>query len=228
MKSVPPDAIRDVLQLSIAAGSADALAFLTLGHVFTCNMTGNVVLLGIGLGQGHLADAAWSLYVLVIFMLGVAFGARLSRHIADEDWPRLAARLLGLEKIMLLLFAMGWSFAPHDKEPWTCLLVALLAFAMALQSVAWTRLRAPGVGTTAITSTIVAFATELINLALPSAGETSGARVGFHAGVVALYCLGGAVSGLLILDLPWLAGWVPIAAAAWVWTWPRKNLSPRT
>jgi uncharacterized membrane protein YoaK (UPF0700 family) len=216
MKSVPLDAIRDVLLLSVAAGSADAVAFLTLGHVFTCNMTGNVVLLGIDLGQGHIADAAWSLYVLVIFMLGVALGARLSRHIADEDWPRLAARLIGLEKIMLLLFALGWSFAPHAKEPWACLLVALLAFAMALQSVAWTRLKAPGVGTTAITGTIVAFATELIDLALPGKGETNASRANFNAGVVALYCIGAAASGLLILYLPLLAGWVPIAVAAFV------------
>ena len=221
MKSVPPDAIRDILLLSVAAGSADAMAFLTLGHVFTCNMTGNVVLLGIDLGQGRVADAAWSFYVLVIFMLGVALGARLSRHIADQDWPRLAARLIGLEKILLLLFALGWTFAPREGEPWEGLLVALLAIAMALQSVAWTRLRAPGVGTTAITGTIVAFATGIIDLALPGKGETSGSRIGFHAGVVALYCLGGAATGLLILRLPWLAGWVPIAAATFVR--PRKT-----
>jgi uncharacterized membrane protein YoaK (UPF0700 family) len=221
MKGVPPEAIRDVLLLSIAAGSADAIAFLALGHVFTCNMTGNVVLLGIDLGQGRVADAAWSFYVLVIFMLGVALGARLGRDIADEDWPRLAARLIGLEKILLLLFALGWTFAPREGEPWEGLLVALLAIAMALQSVAWTRLRAPGVGTTAITGTIVAFATGIIDLALPGKGETSGSRIGFHAGVVALYCLGGAATGLLILRLPWLAGWVPIAAATFVR--PRKT-----
>jgi uncharacterized membrane protein YoaK (UPF0700 family) len=216
MKSVPPHAIRDVLLLSVAAGSADALAFLALGHVFTCNMTGNVVLLGIDLGQGRGAEAAWSLYVLVIFMLGVALGARLSRNIADEDWSRLAARLIGLEKILLLLFALGWTFTPRAAEPWQGVLVALLAIAMALQSVAWTRLRAPGVGTTAITGTIVAFATELIELALPAPGESRGARALFHAGVVVLYCLGGAASGLLLFHLPWLAGWVPISVAIFV------------
>jgi uncharacterized membrane protein YoaK (UPF0700 family) len=220
MKAVPPEAIRDVLLLSIAAGSADAIAFLSLGHVFTCNMTGNVVLLGIDLGQGRITDAAWSLHVLVIFMLGVALGARLGRDIADEDWPRLAARLIGLEKILLLLFALVWTFAPREALAWEGLLVALLAIAMALQSVAWTRLRAPGVGTTAITGTIVAFATEIIDLALPGTGETSGSRIRFHAGVIVLYCLGAALSGFLIARLPWLAGWVPIAAATFVR--PRK------
>ena len=223
MKAVPADAIRDVLLLSIAAGSADALAFLALGHVFTCNMTGNVVLLGIDLGQGRVSEAAWSLYVLVIFMAGVALGARLSRHIADEDWSQLAARLIGLEKILLLLFGIGWTWTPRAALPWQGILVALLAIAMALQSVAWTRLRAPGVGTTAITGTIVAFATELIGLVSPGTGETNRARATFHAGVVVFYCLGGAASGVLLLKLPLLAGWVPIAVAAGVWNWPRKT-----
>jgi uncharacterized membrane protein YoaK (UPF0700 family) len=221
MKAVDPVAVRDVLLLSIAAGSADAAGFIGLGHVFTSNMTGNTVLLGIAIGQGHIVDAARSLYVIVIFMLGVALGARIGRGVADEDWPRIAARLIGLEKIILLLFAVGWTIAPRGVEAWDDAFLALLALAMSLQSVAWTRLRAPGVGTTAITSTITALATGIVSLALPDTGETSRERVGFHAGVIILYCLGAATSGFLILHLTWLAGWVPIAAAACVR--PRKS-----
>jgi uncharacterized membrane protein YoaK (UPF0700 family) len=221
MKSVRSDATRDVLLLSVAAGSADALCFLALGRVFTSNMTGNVVLFGIAIGQGHLADAARSIFVLMIYILGAALGAWISRRLADEDWPALARRLIGLEKILLLLFALGWTFLPRGNEPWQSTLVALLALSMALQSVAWTRLRAPGVGTTAITGTIMAFATELATLALPGTGENKASRAGFHAGVLTLYCLGAALSALLILELPWLAGWVPIGAAICVW--PRKT-----
>ena len=216
MKAVDPVAVRDVLLLSLAAGSADAAGFIGLGHAFTSNMTGNTVLLGIAIGQGHIADAARSFYVIVVFMLGVAFGARAGRNVADQDWPGLAARLVGLEKIILLLFAIGWTFTARGSETWDDALLTFLAMAMALQSVALTRLRAPGVGTTAITSTITALAMGVVSLALPGTGETSGARVSFHAGVVALYCLGAAVSGLLIAHLPWLAGWVPITAALFV------------
>ena len=216
MKAVDPVAVRDVLLLSIAAGSADAAGFIGLGHAFTSNMTGNTVLLGIAIGQGHIAQAARSFYVIVVFMLGVAVGTRAGRNVADQDWPRLTARLIGLEKIILLLFAVGWTLAPRGTETWDDALLALLALAMALQSVALTRLRAPGVGTTAITSTITALAMGVVSLALPGTGEASSARVGFHAGVVGLYCLGAAVSGFLILHLPWLAGWVPITAALFV------------
>jgi uncharacterized membrane protein YoaK (UPF0700 family) len=216
MKAVDPVAVRDVLLLSLAAGSADAAGFIGLGHVFTSNMTGNTVLLGIAIGQGHIAAAARSLYVIVVFMLGAALAARIGRDVADEDWPRIATRLIGLEKIVLLLFAIGWTFLPRGTEAWDDGLLALLALAMALQSVAWTRLRAPGVGTTAITSTITALAMGIASLALPGTGEASSARVGFHAGVVALYCLGAATSGLLIAHLVCLAGWVPITAALFV------------
>ncbi|HEX4140729.1 MAG TPA: DUF1275 family protein, partial [Candidatus Methylacidiphilales bacterium] len=109
---------------------------------------------------------------------------------------------------------------PREAEPWQWALVVPLALAMALQSVAWTRLKAPGVGTTAITGTITAMATGIVSLVLPGEEETSGPRVEFQAGVILLYCLGAATSGLLIVHLPWLAGWTPIAAAAFVW--PRK------
>lgn len=39
--------------LSLAAGCVDAVSYLGLNHVFTANMTGNTVLLGIALGQAQ-------------------------------------------------------------------------------------------------------------------------------------------------------------------------------
>ena len=42
-----------ILILAWAAGSLDAIGYLGLGHVFTANMTGNAVLLGLALGQGY-------------------------------------------------------------------------------------------------------------------------------------------------------------------------------
>ena len=42
-----------VLVLTWAAGGVDAISYLGLGHVFTANMTGNAVLLGLAVGQGQ-------------------------------------------------------------------------------------------------------------------------------------------------------------------------------
>jgi len=47
MKNFGREATRDLLALSVVAGSADAAGFMGVGLVFTSNMTGNLVLLGI-------------------------------------------------------------------------------------------------------------------------------------------------------------------------------------
>ena len=38
-----------LLVLTVTTGLIDAVSYLGLGHVFTANMTGNIVLLGFGL-----------------------------------------------------------------------------------------------------------------------------------------------------------------------------------
>jgi uncharacterized membrane protein YoaK (UPF0700 family) len=40
-----------VVLLTIASGFSDALGYVALGHVFTANMTGNSILLGLAMGQ---------------------------------------------------------------------------------------------------------------------------------------------------------------------------------
>ena len=124
---------------------------------------------------------------------------------------------------MLLLFALGWTFLPRTSEMGVYVLLLLLAAAMGLQTAALAKLGAPGVGTTAITGTITALVTGLVSLAVPDSGETSGSRLRFQAGVLALYCLGAAINGYLLMTEPWMAGCVPIAAAVWVWNWSRKT-----
>jgi uncharacterized membrane protein YoaK (UPF0700 family) len=222
MKSLGQDAARDLLLLSLTAGSADAIGYLGLGRVFTSNMTGNVVLLGISLGQGNFAVTVRILYVVAMFIAGACLGAWLGRNLPEKDWPNLAFRLIGLETISLLLFGIGW-FLLTDRVSGigSHALLALLAVAMGLQAAAMGRLSAPGVATTAVTGTITALATGSMNLLfmshLPS-DEISAARdrVRFQLGVVFLYCSGAAVAGFLIVHLPHFAGCFPVLVAALV------------
>jgi uncharacterized membrane protein YoaK (UPF0700 family) len=60
--------------LSAAAGCVDAVSYLGLGHIFTANMTGNTVLLGLSLGQADWHAALRSGVALVGFIFGVAVG----------------------------------------------------------------------------------------------------------------------------------------------------------
>ncbi len=57
-----------LLLLTLAAGCVDAISYLGLGHVFTAMMTGNTVLLGLALGQGHILDALRSIRALLGFV----------------------------------------------------------------------------------------------------------------------------------------------------------------
>src|SRR5215210_5086228 len=62
--------------LTVVTGLVDAFSYLTLGHVFVANMTGNVVFLGFALaGAGGISTAA-SLLAVLAFALGAAVGGR--------------------------------------------------------------------------------------------------------------------------------------------------------
>ena len=228
MKSLGQEATRDLLLLSLTAGSADAIGYLGLGHVFTSNMTGNVVLLGINLGLGNFVAAVRILYVLAIFIAGACLGAWLGRDLPEKDWPRLGFRLIGMERIVLLVFAFAWylladrinGIASHG-------LLALLAVAMGLQSAAMGRLSAPGVATTAVTGTLTALATGSMNLFFISHLQhdeqmAARERVRFQLGVVLLYCGGAAIAGFLIMHFPHFAGCFPLLAAAFVGIYKTK------
>ncbi|MGW4402700.1 DUF1275 family protein [Nonomuraea sp. NPDC004702] len=66
-----------MLALALAAGAVDALSFLALGQVFTANMTGNVVLLGLALGTGDTSHVIRSGIALTTFCLGLTIGFTL-------------------------------------------------------------------------------------------------------------------------------------------------------
>ena len=63
-----------VVLLSVTAGCVDAVSYLGLGHIFTANMTGNTVLLGLSLGQAHWQAALRSGVALVGFIVGFPSG----------------------------------------------------------------------------------------------------------------------------------------------------------
>jgi uncharacterized membrane protein YoaK (UPF0700 family) len=72
-----PAAMRDILVLLLAftAGCVDAISYLDLGNIFTANMTGNTVLLGLSLVQAQWLAAGRSAVALAAYLAG----ARWSR-----------------------------------------------------------------------------------------------------------------------------------------------------
>jgi uncharacterized membrane protein YoaK (UPF0700 family) len=224
---------RDVMLLALtwAAGNVDAISYLGLGRVFTAMMTGNMVLLGLALGQGHVLAAFRSMLALAGFALGVGLGAAIIRDDpGDGDWPASVTATLALEATVLAAFAGTWhASGPTRGEAVIHVLIALCALAMGLQSAAVRRLGVPGIATTFITGTLTSLMVDLVawlrhSRTRAAAGEDSNGatpeirweqRVGLLAGVFTIYGLG-AFTGTMLIEHARLAAVSPLAAVATV------------
>jgi uncharacterized membrane protein YoaK (UPF0700 family) len=126
-------------------------------------MTGNLVLLGIAIGQGQLAGSVRSVIALAAFAIGLAIGVRLTAR-TDESavWPRSVTLALLVEFGLLAAFVTGWEFA-RDHPPAVVLdaLVALSASAMGMQAAAARRLHVTGVTTVFVTGMLTSLIADL-------------------------------------------------------------------
>jgi len=203
-----------VLLFTWAAGSLDALVYLT-GHVFPANMTGNLVLLGISVGQAHGIAAARSIIALVSFAPGVIIAAML---VGEGDKPKrwtLVRRAVLVEAVVLVLFSV-LALVPLSERAALPLLIALSSFAMGLQSAIVKRLNLPGIATTYITGTITNLffgLTHRVGREMkrePASASDSSLRL--QAGVFTTYALAAIISGALYLRWPREVAFFPIIA----------------
>src|SRR5579862_4031154 len=70
-----------LLVMTAATGIVDAVSYLGLGHIFTANMTGNIVMMGFSLGGAYGISFSRSVIALLCFMLGSVMGGRMGRHL---------------------------------------------------------------------------------------------------------------------------------------------------
>ena len=154
------------MTLTAAAGSADALSYLGLGRVFTANMTGNLVLLGVAIGQGQVAGSLRSVIAFAGFGIGVMVGARATARSNEAAvWPPSVTLVVVVELGLLVAFAAGWEIA-GDRPAALALdvLIALSAGAMGMQTAAARRLSVAGVPTTFVTGTLSSLIAELASV----------------------------------------------------------------
>ena len=229
---------RDVLLLVLtwAAGAIDAIGYLALGQVFTANMTGNTVLLGLHLGREQGAAALRALVALLGFGAGLVIGALIvERTRGKGPWPPAVTWAFALEAALLAAFAAGlFATEPAGTMSATQGLIVLSAIAMGVQSAAVRRLNVPGIATTFVTGTLTTAVTTLVAGARAAPATSAAQRVeGVPAGgewwrgvrlqllALVIYGLGAAVGGLaherwpaLVAVLPCLAVTAVVAAAA--------------
>src|SRR3954467_13406316 len=84
-----------MLALTFSTGVIDAVGYLGLDRVFTGNMTGNVVILGMALVGGNGLPVLGPLLALAGFMAGAALGGRVLK-VAGPGWTSRTTLLFGL------------------------------------------------------------------------------------------------------------------------------------
>lgn len=149
-----------MLTLTFSTGVVDAVGYLGLDRVFTGNMTGNVVLLGMAVAGGTSLPIVRPALALAFFMLGAACAGRTLRR-APEGWSRRTT-------VVLLTLALGlWSLvvfagvAPvQGNEAYGSIVTSALALLMGAQAAAAKRLKVAEITTVVVTSTITGLASD--------------------------------------------------------------------
>lgn len=177
-----------MLVLTFSTGIVDAVGYLRLDLTFAGNMTGNVLILGMGLGRAQHLPVAGPAIALLAFAVGAAFGGRLLRG-SQAGWDRrttVAVGLTGATTALAALLLLGLRVQDPGVEKTA---IALLAGAMGLQAAAARQLGVADVTTVVVTSTLTRLAADL--------GAGSRRLWARRAGAVALICAGGVVGALL-------------------------------
>jgi uncharacterized membrane protein YoaK (UPF0700 family) len=145
-----------LLGLTGAAGALDALSFVHLGKVFASFQSGNVLFLGLGIGDGNGGLVIRAGVVLVTFFIGVVGGAHMVGTRLAPGAPRGECRALATEAALLTAFAGLWLAigTPDDHPLARAVLLALGAGAMGIQAALVLALKIPNVLTVALTATV--------------------------------------------------------------------------
>lgn len=144
-------------------GFVDAVSFLSLGSVFTANMTGNILLLAFATAHVPGLSAARSLAALLAFVIGAILGGRITYPANADSRFRFASKAFLLEAVFLLgasFSAVGYKgdLQEHSLQPFV--LIILTALAMGTRNAAVRKLAIPDMTTTVLTLTVTGIAAD--------------------------------------------------------------------
>jgi len=185
--------------LCLVAGMVDAYGYMTLGHVFAANMTGNTVLLAITAVEGELAASVNYVLTICAFTSGAVLGAVLRRASGRPYVPLLLAAFL------LAAISLG----ALNRQA----MLGLIAIVMGLQAASISKFGATSLQTIVITGPIVRLAEGLVDLLWVGKGANTreAAEASAHNGLAWITygvgaALGAAAVGLagtpLVLAVP--------------------------
>ena len=181
-----------LLGLTVSTGFIDAVSYLGLGHVFTANMTGNIVLLGFGLaGAGGLPVIA-PVISLLAFVAGAGAGGHLAKRLDDRSERLFEVAVAAEAALVVTAAAVAALISVRSGSDAGYAVIALLAVAMGVRNAAVRRLAVRDLTTTVLTMTITALAAE------SPLGGGRGQGTGRRAGAVCSMLVGALMGALLV------------------------------
>jgi len=203
-----------MLVLTVVTGLVDAFSYLSLGHVFVANMTGNVVFAGFAIaGVG-----GFSLVASVVAVAAFGVGALLCGRIIRRGEAHRAGVLYRALIVEVLLVGAAFVIVQLSGAPGAggtrYLLLILLGLGLGVQNAVTRWLAVPDLTTTVLTLTITGTAADSRLAGGP------GSRAGRRLLSVAAMFLGGVVGAILLRAgghaIPLLVAAVLLAAACLV------------
>jgi uncharacterized membrane protein YoaK (UPF0700 family) len=196
-----------LLGMTVVTGLVDAVSFLSLGRVFTANMTGNIVLLAFATAHVSGLSIARSLTALLAFLVGAILGGRVMARASADSQIRFAAQAFLIEVAFLFaasFCAIGYrgDLLEHSFQPFA--LIASTALAMGTRNAAVRKLAIPDLTTTVLTLTITGIGAD------SSIANGNNPRLAKRVAAVVAMFLGAALGAVIIR--------YSISAALWLGT----------
>lgn len=145
--------------LTVVTGLVDAVSYLSLGHVFVANMTGNIVFLGFALAGAASVSLPAAALATAAFALGAVGGGRLGIRYGSHRGRLLAIAAAG-EAVLIGAAALLAVAAMPSHAGSRYATIVLLACAMGLQNAVARRIAVPDLTTTVLTLTITGLAAD--------------------------------------------------------------------
>lgn len=147
-----------MLALTFSTGIIDAVGYLGLDRVFTGNMTGNVVILGMALTGADGLPIVGPVIALAGFMLGAVVAGRVLRPL-PSGWSGRSTVLFATVGVILLATSVAALVTTGDRPESVALsITGGLGIAMGMQAGAARHIAVKDVTTVVVTSTMVGLA----------------------------------------------------------------------
>lgn len=148
-----------MLALTFSTGIIDAVGYLGLDRVFTGNMTGNVVILGMAIVGADELHIAGPLVALFSFLLGAAVGGRVLRPV-EVGWTARTTGLFAVVGLTMAALSVILILNGTPGQPYVLMVTGSLAAAMGIQAATARHLAVKDVTTVVVTSTLTGFAAD--------------------------------------------------------------------